>query len=116
MWGTVAIHISISSDFYPRWSPSQFGQGLPWDVFDRQGQDGFWVIGDGVSFESTKSVFEYNRLLLRQARLPGRYQNCYEPGTDNGNNGNGNGNDNGNFRISPAVPEVRTAPSHKVFS
>ncbi len=35
-------------------------RGLHWDFNEEQGRNGFWVIGDGASFESTKSVMEYN--------------------------------------------------------
>ncbi len=48
------------SDFYPRWTVKQIGRGLHWDFYEEQGKNGFWVIGDGASFESTKSVMEYN--------------------------------------------------------
>ncbi len=76
----------LFSDFYPRWTVDQIGRGLHWDFFDRQGRDGFWVVGDGASFESTKSVMEYNALLLRQADLPSPYQPCYGPRSSYSNN------------------------------
>ena len=35
-----------------------------------QGKYGVWVIGGGASYETTNSVMQYNRMLLKQASLP----------------------------------------------
>ena len=40
--------------------------GRPWDVFGMQGQQRTWYAGSSVSFESVRSVMEYNKLLLKQ--------------------------------------------------
>ncbi len=55
-------------DFFPRWSTAEVSRGRHWDLFEMQGRYGLWVVGDGASYESTKSVMEYNRLILRQAQ------------------------------------------------
>jgi len=58
-------------DYFARWSPAETYQGRHWQVFDIQGLRRTWYIGASVSFESVKSVLEYNNLLLRQM-VPGR--------------------------------------------
>ena len=40
--------------------------GRIWDVFSLQGTERTWYAGASASFESVKSVMEYNKLLLRQ--------------------------------------------------
>ena len=44
----------------------QIQEGRIWDIFSMQGQHRTWYSGASVSFESVKSVMEYNKLLLRQ--------------------------------------------------
>ena len=40
-------------------------EGRLWDVFSMQGRSRTWYIGSSVSFESIRSVMEYNNLLVR---------------------------------------------------
>ncbi|XP_060075497.1 uncharacterized protein LOC132555163 [Ylistrum balloti] len=53
-------------NYFPRYSVSDMASGILWDIFDIQGEHNMWYIGSSVSFESVKSVVEYNNLLLRQ--------------------------------------------------
>lgn len=53
-------------NYFPRYSVSDMATGILWDIFDLQGEHGMWYIGSSVSFESVKSVVDYNNLLLRQ--------------------------------------------------
>ncbi|XP_021351265.1 uncharacterized protein LOC110449016 isoform X2 [Mizuhopecten yessoensis] len=53
-------------NYFPRYSVSDMASGILWDIFDIQGKHNIWYIGSSVSFESVKSVVEYNNLLLRQ--------------------------------------------------
>ncbi|XP_033763200.1 polyenoic fatty acid isomerase-like [Pecten maximus] len=53
-------------NYFPRYSVSDMAMGILWDIFDIQGEHGIWYIGSSVSFESVKSVVDYNNLLLRQ--------------------------------------------------
>ena len=39
--------------------------GRLWDVFSVQGRSRTWYIGSSVSFESIRSVMEYNNLQVR---------------------------------------------------
>ena len=40
-------------------------EGRLWDVFSVQGRSRTWYIGSSVSFEATRSVVEYNNLVIR---------------------------------------------------
>ena len=62
----VEILNTVSWSYFPRWSPAEAAQGRHWQVFDIQGSNNMWYGGSSVSFESVKSVLEYNNLLLRQ--------------------------------------------------
>ena len=62
----VEILNTVSWSYFPRWSPAEAGQGRHWQVFEMQGRGNMWYGGASVSFESVKSVLEYNNLLLRQ--------------------------------------------------
>jgi len=55
-----------SHTYFPRWSPEEMTAGRHWDVFGIQGTQRTWYSGSSVSFESIRSVMEYNKLLLRQ--------------------------------------------------
>lgn len=57
---------SVRHEYFPHWTVEQVDQGYHWDLFDMQGKYGLWFIGGGASWDSTKSVMEYNLLLLRQ--------------------------------------------------
>ena len=59
---------TISWRYFPRWSPEDMEQGRHWQVFQIQGQRRMWYAGSSVSFESIRSVMEYNKLLIRQMR------------------------------------------------
>ncbi|XP_021361056.1 polyenoic fatty acid isomerase-like isoform X2 [Mizuhopecten yessoensis] len=56
----------IKWSYFPRYSVSDMASGILWDIFEKQGAHNMWYIGSSVSFESVKSVVEYNNLLLRQ--------------------------------------------------
>ena len=64
------IHLfnTISWPYFYRWSPYEVMKGNHWDVFALQGVYRTWYAGSSVSFESVKSVMEYNNLLLRQCQ------------------------------------------------
>ena len=66
----VEILNTVSWSYFPRWSPAEAAQGRHWQVFDMQGSNNMWYGGSSVSFESVKSVLEYNNLLLRQMKDP----------------------------------------------
>lgn len=66
---SVEVLQTISFKYFPRWSPEDVNRGLHWDVFDRQGRKNTWLTGSSVSFESVKSVLEYNNLLMRQWKI-----------------------------------------------
>merc|ERR1711915_1066438 len=66
---SVEILQTISFKYFPRWSPEDVNRGLHWDVFDKQGRKNTWLTGSSVSFESVKSVLEYNNLLMRQWKI-----------------------------------------------
>ena len=62
----VEIIKTMPWSYFPRWSPAEAVQGRHWQVFDMQGTGNMWYGGSSVSFESAKSVINYNNLLLRQ--------------------------------------------------
>merc|ERR1712215_452064 len=62
----VEILQTISWKYFPRWTPHEVNSGQHWKVLDIQGLKSTWYIGSSVSFESVKSVLEYNNLILRQ--------------------------------------------------
>ena len=57
-----------SWDYFYKWTPEKLGKGYHWKVFNIQGLQRTWYAGASVSFESVKSVLEYNELLLDQMR------------------------------------------------
>lgn len=50
--------------YFNRFSQECIETGCHWRVLDLQGRNKIWFIGASVSFESVKSVSEYNMLLL----------------------------------------------------
>ena len=66
---SVEILRSISWEYFYRWSPQEMQEGRLWDVFSMQGRSRTWYIGSSVSFESIRSVMEYNNLLVRNMVL-----------------------------------------------
>ena len=56
--------------YFPHYSPAHMEQGYLWRILEMQGKYGMWYIGASVSFESVKSVVEYNKLLLRKMIMP----------------------------------------------
>lgn len=50
-------------EYFPRFSPQDMATGILWDIFEMQGRRRTWFTGSSVSFESVKSVLEYNKLL-----------------------------------------------------
>ena len=56
-------------NYFYRWSPSELSEGNQWKVFNIQGMQRTWYAGASVSFESVKSVVDYNTLLLKQSEI-----------------------------------------------
>ena len=56
--------------YFPRFSNHDLEEGMLWRILEMQGKYGTWYIGSSVSFESVKSVIEYNKLLLKHFTLP----------------------------------------------
>jgi len=50
--------------YFPHYSSKELTNGVLWDILEMQGRHKTWYIGSSVSFESLKSVLEYNKLLL----------------------------------------------------
>ena len=50
--------------YFPHYSSKELTNGVLWDILEMQGIYKTWYIGSSVSFESLKSVLEYNKLLL----------------------------------------------------
>jgi len=50
--------------YFPRYSPGDMEQGVLWRILEMQGRFNMWYIGSSVSFESVKSVVEYNKLIV----------------------------------------------------
>ena len=67
-----ATNIQISHTFTKqygyKWPPEDLSKCYPWEVFKLQGKYRTWYAGASVSYETVKSVLEYNDLLLRQFR------------------------------------------------
>jgi hypothetical protein len=42
--------------------------GALWNIFKMQGSRRTWFAGSSVNFESVKSVFEYNKLLVSKMK------------------------------------------------
>ena len=62
---SVQILQTIPWEYFYRWSPEEMQEGRLWQVFERQGRSRTWYAGSSVSFESIRSVMEYNNLLIR---------------------------------------------------
>ena len=54
--------------YFPHYSSKVLTNGVLWDILEMQGKYKTWYIGSSVSFESLKSVLEYNKLLLSLMR------------------------------------------------
>lgn len=50
--------------YFPHYTSHRLSTGVLWDILEMQGKGRTWYIGSSVSFESLKSVIEYNKLLL----------------------------------------------------
>ena len=68
----------LSLRYFPRWNFYGASKGYHWDMIDIQGERNVWFIGGGVSFESVKSVMEYNRLLLSIMKHPKHHCHDHE--------------------------------------
>ena len=62
----IDIFNTIVWPYFYKWPPHELSKGNHWKVFELQGNMKTWYAGASVSFESVKSVMEYNNLLLRQ--------------------------------------------------
>ena len=60
----VGINIQKVWRYFPHYSVKELTAGVLWDILEMQGKHKMWYIGSSVSFESLKSVVEYNKLLL----------------------------------------------------
>ena len=58
--------------YFPHYSTKDVTDGVLWDILEMQGSHKTWFIGSSVSFESLKSVLEYNKLLLSLVKMPAR--------------------------------------------
>ena len=56
--------------YFSHYSPKDLTDGVLWDILEMQGKHKTWYIGSSVSFESLKSVIEYNKLLLSLMKKP----------------------------------------------
>ena len=54
--------------YFPHFSAKETVGGRLWDILAIQGKYRMWYIGSSVSFESLKSVVEYNKLLVSKMR------------------------------------------------
>ena len=61
----IDIFNTITWPYFYKWAPDQVSRGNHWKVYNLQGHQRTWYAGASVSFESVKSVMEYNNLLLR---------------------------------------------------
>ena len=59
------VRRTITWPYFKRYSTTDIEKGVLWDIIDMQGKYGMWYLGSSVSFESVKSVMEYDRMLLR---------------------------------------------------
>ena len=50
--------------YFPRYSKEDIESGILWRILEMQGKYGIWYAGSSVSFESVKSVVEYNKILI----------------------------------------------------
>lgn len=60
---------SKSWNYFPRFSVEKTAEGILWKIIENQGKEKTWYIGSSVIFESTKSVLEYNRLMMRRMEM-----------------------------------------------
>ncbi len=51
--------------YCPRFPAAGVAEGLPWEIFARQGRNSTWYAGSSASFESMNDVMKHNELLLR---------------------------------------------------
>ena len=57
-------------NYFPRYSIRDMADGIIWRILEMQGRYGMWYIGSSVSFESVKSVVEYNKMIVRNMKRP----------------------------------------------
>ena len=57
-------------NYFPHYSTRDVADGIIWRILEMQGDYGMWYIGSSVSFESVKSVVEYNKMIVRNMRKP----------------------------------------------
>lgn len=67
-----SVHVGFMKTwrYFPKFSAQDLQDGVLWRILEMQGKYGTWYIGSSVSFESVKSVIEYNKLLLKHFTLP----------------------------------------------
>lgn len=56
--------------YFPRYSVKDLEEGMLWRILEMQGKYDMWYIGSSVSFESVKSVIEYNKMVLKHFIIP----------------------------------------------
>eukprot|EP00794_Sanderia_malayensis_P007175 gene7175-7981_t len=54
--------------YFPHFPTADTLAGILWDILEMQGNKKTWYIGSSVSYESLKSVIEYNKLLVSKMR------------------------------------------------
>ena len=64
----IQILRTFTTQYSYKWTPEDLSKGYPWEVFKLQGKYRTWYAGASVSYETVKSVLEYNNLLLRQCK------------------------------------------------
>ena len=64
----IQILLTFTTQYSYKWTPDDLSKGYPWEVFKLQGKYRTWYAGATVSYETVKSVLEYNNLLLRQCK------------------------------------------------
>lgn len=66
----ISIKHTMMWRFFPRYSPKDMENGILWKILNIQGKYATWYLGSSVSFESIKSVIDYNKLLIKYSKLP----------------------------------------------
>lgn len=70
----INIQRMITWRYFPRYSSFDMEHGILWRILEMQGTHGMWYIGSSVSFESVKSVIDYNALILKNFDVPKSYK------------------------------------------
>jgi len=79
--GATKINLAVMKTwrYFPRYNIKDLSRGILWRILEMQGKYNMWYTGSSVSFESVKSVVEYNKLLVHNFELPTESQNMSPP-------------------------------------